>query len=49
MFNAVSDDFRPPESWQWNLTVSREVMKNTVVEVSYIGNHALHIERTVGI
>ncbi|HEV8367311.1 MAG TPA: carboxypeptidase regulatory-like domain-containing protein, partial [Pyrinomonadaceae bacterium] len=44
-FNAVSEDFRPPESWQWNLTISREVMKNTVVEASYIGNHALHIER----
>jgi hypothetical protein len=44
-FNAVNEDFRPPESWQWNLTFSREVMKNTVVEASYIGNHALHIER----
>ncbi|MEP6819909.1 MAG: carboxypeptidase regulatory-like domain-containing protein [bacterium] len=44
-FNAISEDFRPPESWQWNLTISREVMKNTVVEASYIGNHALHIER----
>jgi hypothetical protein len=44
-FYAISENFRPPESWQWNLTISREVMKNTVVEVSYIGNHALHIER----
>ncbi|MGH9931648.1 MAG: hypothetical protein ACREA9_20785 [Pyrinomonadaceae bacterium] len=44
-FNAVSEDFRPPESWQWNLTVSRELMKNTVAEVSYIGNHGLHIWR----
>lgn len=46
-FNAVSEDFRPPESWQWNLTISREVMKSTVVEVSYIRNHALHLERLV--
>jgi len=46
-FDAVSEDFRPPESWQWNLTISREVMKNTVVEASYIGNHALHIERSL--
>ena len=44
-FNAMNEDFRPPESWQWNLTISREIMKNTVVEASYIGNHALHIER----
>ena len=44
-FQAVSEDFRPPESWQWNLTLSREVMRNTTVEASYIGNHGLHIWR----
>ena len=32
-FAAVDMNFRPPESFQWNLTVSREVMKNTVLEV----------------
>jgi hypothetical protein len=46
-FDAVNEDFRPAESWQWNLTISREIMKNTVVEASYIGNHALHIERSL--
>jgi len=44
-FAAVDINFRPPESYQWNLTVSREVIKNTVLEVSYIGNHGLHIWR----
>jgi hypothetical protein len=44
-FNAVDENFRPPESWQWNITVSREVLKNTVAEVSYIGNHGSHIWR----
>jgi len=44
-FAAVDIDFRPPESYQWNLTISREVMKNTVLEASYIGNHGLHIWR----
>ena len=44
-FNAVSTNFQPPESWQWNLTISREVMKDTVVEASYVGNHGLHIWR----
>ncbi|MGH9873441.1 MAG: carboxypeptidase regulatory-like domain-containing protein [Pyrinomonadaceae bacterium] len=44
-FNAVSEDFRPPESWQWNVTVSREILKNTVAEVSYIGNHGSRIWR----
>ena len=44
-FNAVDENFRPPESWQWNITVSREIIKNTVAEISYIGNHGSHIWR----
>ena len=44
-FNAVDENFRPPESWQWNITVSREILKDTVAEVSYIGNHGSHIWR----
>ena len=44
-FAAVSENFRPPDSWQWNLTVSREVVRNTVVEASYIGNRGQHIWR----
>jgi len=44
-FNAVDPNFRPPESYQWNLTVSHELMKDTVLEASYIGNHGLHIWR----
>ncbi len=44
-FNAIDTDFRPPESWQWNLTVSHEVLPDTVLEVSYIGNVGRHIWR----
>jgi hypothetical protein len=44
-FNALDENYRPPESYQWNLTVSREIVKNTVLEASYIGNHGLHIWR----
>jgi hypothetical protein len=44
-FAAVSENFRPPESWQWNITVSHEILKNTVAELSYIGNHGTHIWR----
>src|SRR5256714_11630688 len=44
-FNAVDVNFHPPESWQWNVTLSHEIIKNTVAEVSYIGNHGLHIWR----
>lgn len=44
-FNAVDTGFRPPESYQWNLTVSHQLFKDTVLEASYIGNHGLHIWR----
>jgi hypothetical protein len=44
-FNAVDPNFRPPESYQWNLTISHQLMSNTVLEASYIGNHGLHIWR----
>ena len=44
-FNAVDPDFRPPESYQWNLTISHQLLKDTVLEASYIGNHGLHIWR----
>ena len=44
-FNAVDVNFRPPESYQWNFTIARQLMKDTVLEVSYIGNHALHLWR----
>ncbi|MDT5157467.1 MAG: hypothetical protein QOC61_546 [Acidobacteriota bacterium] len=44
-FNAVDVNFRPPDSYQWNLTVSRQVMKDTVLELSYIGNEGHHIWR----
>jgi hypothetical protein len=44
-FNAVSENFRPPDSYQWNLTISREILKNTVAEISYVGNHGLHLWR----
>jgi len=44
-FAAVDPNFRPPDSYQWNLTVSREIMKDTVLEVSYVGNEGHHIWR----
>lgn len=44
-FASVDPNFRPPESYQWNLTLSHELFKDTVVEASYIGNHGLHIWR----
>jgi Carboxypeptidase regulatory-like domain len=44
-FAAIDPNFRPPESYQWNLTLAHEIFTNTVLEASYIGNHGLHIWR----
>ena len=44
-FRAVDPNFRPPESYQWNLTISHQLMQDTTFEASYIGNHGLHIWR----
>jgi hypothetical protein len=32
-------DFRTPNSWQWNLTVQREVWRNSTIEVGYVANY----------
>ncbi|HEY6333833.1 MAG TPA: carboxypeptidase regulatory-like domain-containing protein, partial [Blastocatellia bacterium] len=42
---AIDPNAHPPESWQWNMTLSRELMRDTVLEVSYVGNHGLHLWR----
>ena len=44
-FNAVDPNFRPPESYQWNLTVSHQLLQDTTLEASYIGNRGQHIWR----
>ncbi|HZB45559.1 MAG TPA: TonB-dependent receptor plug domain-containing protein, partial [Pyrinomonadaceae bacterium] len=31
-----------PNAWQWNLTVDRQLWKDAVLEVGYVGNRALH-------
>ena len=44
-FNAVDPNFRPPESYQWNLTISHQLFTDTTLEASYIGNDGRHIWR----
>jgi hypothetical protein len=34
-----------PNTWQWNLTVERELVRNTKLEVAYVGNRGLHLIR----
>ncbi len=32
-----------PNSWQWNVSVERELFKNTVLNVGYVGNTGIHL------
>ena len=32
-----------PNSWQWNGTVEQTLAKNTVLQISYVGNRGLHL------
>jgi hypothetical protein len=32
-----------PNSWQWNLSVERELARNTALEVGYVGNSGIHL------
>ncbi len=32
-----------PNSWQWNLTLEREITTNTKLELAYVGNQANHL------
>ena len=40
-----SVDFKTPSNWMWNLTLQRELRRNTTLEVSYIGNRGVNIPR----
>lgn len=32
-----------PNSWQWNLSVEREIVPNTTLQVGYVGNTGIHL------
>ncbi|MEZ5394201.1 MAG: TonB-dependent receptor [Bryobacterales bacterium] len=37
--------FKIPSAWNWNFTVERQVGRDTIVEVGYVGRVGLHMER----
>ncbi|HYU47982.1 MAG TPA: hypothetical protein VEK84_17600, partial [Terriglobales bacterium] len=43
---VVPRDFKAPNTQQWNLTVQRELGKQWVLELGYIGTHAIHLRET---
>ncbi len=40
---AVQRNIKNAESYQWNFTVEREVLKNMGIRASYVGNHSTHL------
>lgn len=42
---AISRDRRNPYHQQWNFTLEYEVLANTAVRASYVGNRGIHLER----
>jgi hypothetical protein len=32
-----------PNSWQWNVSIERELARNTALEVGYVGNTGIHL------
>jgi outer membrane receptor protein involved in Fe transport len=43
----VSGDFHAPYSQQWSLGVQREISRNNVIELRYVGNHAVGLFQTL--
>src|SRR5262249_28979071 len=48
-FRTMKDDLRTPYVQSWNIGVQRELAKNTVAEVRYVGNYGSHVWRTFSI
>ena len=40
---GISTDDNLPNTWQWNLTVEREVFRNSKLELAYVGNRGTHL------
>src|SRR5216684_2898579 len=43
---VVPRTFKAPNTQQWNLTLQRDLGKQWVLELGYIGNHAIHLRET---
>ncbi len=43
---AVPRQFVSPNTQQWNLTIQRDLGKQWILEVGYVGTHAIHLRET---
>ena len=40
---ATSPDSFIPNSWQWNFSIQRELVRDTTLQIGYVGNRGLHL------
>jgi len=40
---GISTDSNLPNTWQWNMTVERELTRDTKLELAYVGNRGIHL------
>lgn len=46
---TTGDEFKPPQTLQYSLALQRELLKNTVLEVAYVGTQGRNLLRQVNI
>jgi hypothetical protein len=39
---TLNPHLKPPEAWNWNVTVQRQLPSNVLLTVGYVGRHGLH-------
>jgi carboxypeptidase family protein len=44
---TIDPDLRSPYVQQWNIGIEREVMRDTVAEIRYVGNHGIKLTRGI--
>jgi len=46
---STSDPFKPPQTFQYNVAIQRELMSNLFIEVAYVGSQARNLLRQVNV
>lgn len=46
---TIDPNFRTPYVQQWNIGYEREIMRDTAVEIRYVGNHGIKLTRGIDI
>jgi hypothetical protein len=42
---SMDSSYKLPNTWQWNLTVERELYRDSKLELAYVGNRGVHVLR----